>query len=262
LFQGANSRKSERTSNTAELNDFVGSTIEGHLKARVLNVNAHALNLASRDDRFRSVLNSAELVFCDGRGVIIAGRVLGFRIPEKITYADWLWDLSAYCTERRYSMYFLGGAGDTAWGAAKRLRDRYFGLDIRGCHHGFFQKQGDKNESVVSEINKACPDILVVGFGMPLQEFWIEENHHRLNCRVFLAGGACFDYVSGRSRRCPGWMSDYGMEWLFRFCLEPRRLFRRYLLGNPAFAWRVLAELIRLKLGREHGEPHRLLRDT
>jgi N-acetylglucosaminyldiphosphoundecaprenol N-acetyl-beta-D-mannosaminyltransferase len=95
---------------------------------------------------------------------------------------------------------------------------------------------------VIDLLNTTDPDILLVGFGMPAQELWIKRNHARLNARVILPCGACLDYASGRARRGPRWMTDHGLEWLARLLLEPRRLWRRYTLGNLQFARVVLAQ--------------------
>jgi N-acetylglucosaminyldiphosphoundecaprenol N-acetyl-beta-D-mannosaminyltransferase len=98
---------------------------------------------------------------------------------------------------------------------------------------------------VLQEIQAARPDILLLGLGMPLQETWLMENRHRIDAGVALTGGAVFDYVSGGLRRGPRLLTDNGLEWLARLHLEPRRLWRRYLLGNPIFLLRVLGQVFR-----------------
>ncbi len=98
---------------------------------------------------------------------------------------------------------------------------------------------------MLAEINRLEPDILVVGFGMPLQELWLKENWDRLQVHVGLTGGAVFDYISGRLRRPPQFLVDHGLEWLGRLLIDPRRLWRRYLLGIPLFTWRVIRQRLR-----------------
>ena len=127
------------------------------------------------------------------------------------------------------------------------VRDKlaaYPDLEIVGFRHGYFDHSAGspENEAVVEEINAAAPDILLVGLGMPLQERWLMENWQRLDVRVALTGGAVFDYVSGRLRRGPRLLTDNGFEWLARLLVEPRRLWRRYLIGNPLFLLRVLKQ--------------------
>ncbi len=210
----------------------------------VLNANAHCLNLCYRDPALRGFLNRADVVFCDGAGVMLAARILGRRIPARITYADWAWRLAAFAEAEGLSLYFLGARPGVADEAARRLRKRHPGLEIAGTRHGYFDRAAGSPENavVVQEINVAAPDILLVGLGMPLQERWLMENQERLNVGVALTGGAVFDYVSGGLRRGPRLLTVNGLEWMARLLVEPRRLWRRYLLGNPLFLLRVLRE--------------------
>ena len=121
---------------------------------------------------------------------------------------------------------------------------RYPGLRIAGTYHGYFDKTpgSPENEAVLQRINAARPNILILGFGMPLQERWLLENWERVDANLALTGGAVFDYLSGELRRPPRWMTEHGLEWLGRMLIEPRRLWRRYVVGNPLFLWRVLLQ--------------------
>ena len=210
----------------------------------VLNVNAHCLNLCYGDPGLRRFFNAADLVFCDGAGVGLAARVLGGRLPGRITYADWLPRLATLAEERGFSLFFVGARPGVAGEAARRLRRSHPDLKVVGVRHGYFDHRAGspENGAVVKEINAARPDVLLVGLGMPLQERWLMENRHRLDVGAALTGGAVFDYASGRLRRGPRLLTDNGFEWLARLLVEPRRLWRRYLLGNPLFLARVLAQ--------------------
>ena len=223
-----------------ELHAEIENLVRGRKRGLVLNANAHCLNLCYEDPALRGFLNSAEVVFCDGAGVMLAARILGGRIPARITYADWAWQLAAFAAARGFSLYFLGARPGVAREAARRLKERYPELEIAGVRHGYFDRS--ENEAVVEEINAAAPDILLVGLGMPLQEHWLMENRQRLDVGVALTGGAVFDYVSGRLRRGPRLLTRGGLEWLARLLAEPRRLWRRYLVGNPLFLLRVLRQ--------------------
>lgn len=229
-----------------ELHAEIRGFVEGGRRAIVLNANAHCLNLAYRDPSLRSFLNAADIVFCDGAGVRLAARLLGRRIPERITYADWTWRLAEFAAREGFSLYLLGSCPGVARAAAEKLTARYPNLKVSGAHHGYFDHSfgSSGNEEVVREINARAPDILIVGFGMPLQEYWMMENRDRLNAGVALTGGAAFDYVSGGLRRGPRLLTDNGFEWLARLLIQPRRLWRRYLIGNPLFLFRVLKQRI------------------
>lgn len=227
-----------------ELHAEIGHCIRSEEKALVLNANVHCLNLAYEDRKLRDLLNDAEIVFCDGSGVMLAARILGRRIPERITYADWMWQLAAYAASEDLSLYFLGARPGVAQKAAEELKKRHPNLRMVGVHHGYFdQTPGSaENKAILEEIDAASPDILVLGFGMPLQERWLMQNKGRINANVSLTGGAVFDYVSGELRRGPRILTDNGFEWLARLLIEPGRLWRRYMVGNPVFLLRVLRQ--------------------
>ncbi|MBX6762087.1 MAG: WecB/TagA/CpsF family glycosyltransferase [Rubrobacteraceae bacterium] len=235
-----------------ELHRRLARAVRREEHALFLNVNAHALNLLYEDEELRSFFGRAQVVFCDGAGVMLAARLLGRRIPERITYADWIWRLASLAAAEGFTLYFLGGRPGVADEAARNLRRLNPGLEVRGTHHGYFDHRAGspQNEAVIKQINAASPDILLVGMGMPLQERWLMENWERIDARVALTGGAVFDYASGRLRRGPRLLTDNGLEWLARLFIEPRRLWRRYLIGNPLFLWRVLRQ-------RSRGRPRR-----
>ena len=210
----------------------------------VLNLNVYAANLAQTDTRFRTILNRADLVFCDGFGIRLGARLLGARVPSRITYADWLWVFATFCARHGFSLFRSGARPGVAEAAARSLQNHAPDLVIAGVHHGYFDKSSDgpANKDVLEAINAASPDILLVCFGMPLQEYWLEENWGEIKAHVVLTGGAALDYISGNLQRGPWWLTDYGFEWLARLLIEPKRLWQRYLMGNPAFLFRVLRQ--------------------
>ena len=222
----------------------IGNAVREDRRVTYLHVNVHALNLACEQTWLRRYLNSVELVICDGAGVQLAARILGQSLPARITYADWIWQLAAFAEGEGFSVFLLGAEPGVAEEAAKRLSQRYANLNIVGCHHGYFDHSPEStaNHKVIEAINAVCPDILITAFGMPLQERWLLQNRTELNVRVALAGGAVLDYVSGRLARGPSWLTGYGFEWLARLLIEPRRLWRRYLIGNPLFLMRVFMQ--------------------
>lgn len=225
-----------------ELLARVAGYIDRRERAQVLCVNIYGYNLAVEQPWLVDCWNNAAINFCDGAGVILGARLHGLSIPERITYADWYWRLVAMAEDRDYSLFFLGAKPGVAERAAEVLRGLHPRLRIVGIHDGYFDMTPDsvENQALIDAINAAHPDILTVGLGMPLQERWIYDNWHRVNARVGLTGGAIFDYVSGEVQRAPRWMTDNGLEWLGRMWVEPRRLWKRYIIGNPQFMARVL----------------------
>ncbi len=243
------------------LNREIGRFVRGGKKELILNVNIHAINQALKHPFMKDLLNEAAIVFCDGYGVVLGAKILGVDIPQRITPADWLWNLSAVCEREGYSFYFLGGPEGIAAKAADKLRERYPGLRIVGVRDGYFSKQGPENEAVIRDINAVHPDILLVGFGMPLQEQWLADNWADIHAHTALPVGALFEFISGTVSRAPRWMSDNGLEWLYRYLLEPRRMFVRYIIGNPLFIGRVIKQrMVRgrssVYVNRGNGQSH------
>ena len=228
--------------------DFAIRTIHARGKARAAYVNIHAINLAQDLAWLRDFFNRSEVVYCDGFGVKWGARLLGLRIPERLSPPDWIKLLAAECARQHFSFYLLGGRPEVAEKVGMILKRQFPDLIIAGAQHGYFDKSpgSEENEMVLKAINAACPDILLVGFGMPLQERWLMENWNHLEAKVFLPVGALFDYLAGEFPRAPHWMTDHGLEWVGRLIVEPRRLWRRYLIGNPRFLWLVLKQRLGL----------------
>ena len=209
---------------------------------RVMYVNAHVVNRSRELPDLADALRSADLVYCDGYGVRLAARTLDLPVPHRMTGADWVWGLAALCEAEDRSLYLLGSDPTLARAAAERLRRWYPRLRIAGSHHGYADLGSPQNERVLEDINAAAPDIVLVGMGTPKQELWIARYADRLDADVLWSVGALFDYIAGRVPRAPRWLADNGLEWIFRLAIEPHRMWRRYLLGNPAFLWMVAEE--------------------
>ncbi|MCI5161167.1 MAG: glycosyltransferase [Candidatus Electrothrix sp. AX5] len=225
------------------LNQYISSVIERKSKKMVLNVNVHCYNMVFKNPKLRKILNTAGVVFCDGFGVALGAKISGLCMPTRFTPADSIWSLAKLAEKKGHSFYFLGAEDGIAEKAAQNMKARYPNLKIT-THHGYFDKSynSDENNKIVKKINASKANILVVGFGMPIQEEWLEENWNDLNVNIGFSAGALFDYVSGELRRGPRWMTDNGLEWLARMLIEPKRLWRRYFIGNTVFLYKVIAE--------------------
>jgi N-acetylglucosaminyldiphosphoundecaprenol N-acetyl-beta-D-mannosaminyltransferase len=220
----------------------IDNLISNKKKGMIMYVNVHTINIACTDQTHRFILNNADFVYCDGEGVRWGARILGKLLPKRMTGADWIWDLCEMCEKKNYSLYLLGGEGGVAEKAAQNLQRTFPNLEIAGTYHGYFQKYGIENDKVIASINKKSPDILLVGFGSPLQEKWVHENFEKLNSHIIWAVGAMMDFVSEKVSRGPRWMLDNGMEWLFRLIIEPGRMWKRYIIGNLVFFAKIIKE--------------------
>ncbi len=212
--------------------------------------NIHAVNLARHIRSFRDFLEKAAFVYCDGEGVRLGARILGSKLPPRVALTYWIYELCALSLQKGFTLYFLGSTEAGVQEAVNRIRHRYEGVKIAGYHHGYFRKDGPDNDAVLESIRTAHPDILFVGFGMPLQEEWIARNLDGISAGAILPCGSMIDYVAGLKRLAPAWMSSHGLEWMFRLLQEPRRLWRRYLLGIPLFFSHVLMQSLRSEDGK------------
>lgn len=223
--------------------DIMRDAIENGQRGYISYTNVHAINMAQDDPRFMRLLNhDAASTFCDGMGVHLGARLMGYKLPHRFTMPDEIDNLCAMCVEQDYSIYCIGGRDDVSARAAAILQERHPGLRVAGTHHGWFDKDpdSDENRAVIEAINAAQPDILLVAFGMPRQEYWTQDNWEALTVPTALMVGALYDYLTGDLYRAPRWVTDNGLEWLARLVMEPRRLFKRYVVGNPLFIWRIL----------------------
>jgi N-acetylglucosaminyldiphosphoundecaprenol N-acetyl-beta-D-mannosaminyltransferase len=231
--------------------DFAGilEQVQGWLagagQRTILYANAHCLNAAWDDVQLRLALNRADLVYADGVSVVWASRLLGGCRLVKMTGADWIWPFCSWAQDHAVSFYILGGRPGVGTRARAALLQRYPDLRILGCADGYFQERGEAQ--VVQEINRLHPQVLFVGMGTPKQEKWLAGWRPALQVPLCWAVGALFDYVAGDERRVPVWLYALGLEWLWRLWVNPHGKWRRYLLGNPLFVWRVLKQRFQAK---------------
>jgi N-acetylglucosaminyldiphosphoundecaprenol N-acetyl-beta-D-mannosaminyltransferase len=224
-----------------ELIQFVLEMVRSKGKVVISYVNVHAINIAYKMKLFGDYINHSQVVFCDGYGIKWVAKIINRKKLHRISPPDWFDHLAGECAENGISMFFLGTRKNIIERAVELILEKYPRLNIAGLHHGFFDKEmtSSENQAVLAMINSVQPDILVVGFGMPTQEKWILENWVNLKVRVALPVGAMFDYMAGEVQRAPRWMTNNGLEWLGRLMIEPGRLWKRYIIGNPLFLWRI-----------------------
>lgn len=207
-------------------------------KQRVYFVNAHCVNGACRDERYRQALAQGELVLADGSGVLSGARLLGLPIRHNLNGTDLGPKLCEQAAQEGRSVFLLGGEPGVAEQAAAQLVMCYPGLQIVGIQHGFFS--AEEEVGVIAQINAARPDLLFVAMGVPRQELWITQHWAELDVGTALAVGALFDFLAERFKRAPAWIRRLGLEWIVRLIQEPGRLWKRYLIGNLMFERRVL----------------------
>lgn len=200
-------------------------------------VNVNSINIALKNSQFKNTLQSANRVFADGSGIRLAASHTGERLRANLNGTDLLPHICRAAVEHNKSIYLLGSDVGIAEAAANNLRNKFVGLQVAGCHHGYFENS--ENEKIINEINESGAHICLVALGSPLQETWLLENAHKLNCSTALAVGGLLDFYSGKIPRAPSWLRELGFEWVWRLLQEPVRKFNRYVVGNPVFLIRT-----------------------
>ena len=205
---------------------------------RVYFVNAHCINIASENKNYASILKNAPFVYADGLGMSLAARIMGTRLEHNINGTDLFPLLCEKAAAAGIPMAFFGAAPGHASVCAERMEKAYPGLHVVWSHHGYVEEETE--QELIDQINRSGARILLIAKGVPKQELWIDRNASRLNVPVLMGVGALFDFYSGAVPRAPAVWRKMRMEWLFRLLMEPRRLFRRYIVGNPEFIQRAI----------------------
>ncbi len=205
----------------------------------VVNANAHLVVLSQRLEWLRELFLQANIAFCDGAGVQLAARILTRTSLHRTTPPEWIGDVLKTLGNDA-SIFWIGGRSEIVAQAAMLYQTQY-GVRTAGIQDGFFDASPNSAATLalVERIHEAAPSILLVNMGMPRQERWIMENWDRLPPCVAITAGALVDHAAGRVQRPPRWVSDFGLEWLVRLLREPRRLWRRYLIGLPVFGFYI-----------------------
>jgi N-acetylglucosaminyldiphosphoundecaprenol N-acetyl-beta-D-mannosaminyltransferase len=225
----------------ADAVDAIDRLIARQAPAYVLTPNADHVVRVQRDPSFAAIYREAALVLADGMPIVWASRLLGTPLQEKVSGSDLFPHLCARAAEKGYGVYLLGGQPGAAAVAGARLKTRHPALRIAGhcCPPLGFDQDEAASAQVVRAVVEARPHILFVALGSPKQERWIHRHLATCQVPVAIGVGASIDFAAGVVRRAPGWMQRAGLEWLWRLLVEPRRLWRRYLIEDPKFIWYV-----------------------
>ncbi|MGB5864861.1 MAG: WecB/TagA/CpsF family glycosyltransferase [Sulfitobacter sp.] len=206
-------------------------------KLRVNFMNAHCFNVMARDRQYAAAVHSADYLLPDGIGVALAAKMTGHKLTENLNGTDFIPVLLQEAALRGQSVYLFGGTAGTAERAANRLIHKIPGLRVAGVRDGYTQAQNDAE--IVADINASGADIVLVALGVPVQELWLHRNAPYINAELTMGVGAALDFFAGNVSRAPEWVRKVKCEWVWRLAMEPRRLAKRYLAGNPSFLARA-----------------------
>ena len=221
---------------------------EPHQLHHVVNTGMHGIMEAHRDPEFGTILNSADLLAPDGILAILVARFHGYRINKSDTGPELLWRFSEIAVREGYKYFFFGDTKDTLNQLSEELISAFPNLQIAGSHSPPFRiATPEEDDAIVDMINKAKPDVLWVGLGMPKQEQWIFNHRSDLKVPVVVGAGASFKFLSGTVPRAPALARNLGFEWLWRLAREPQRVWRRVVIDAPWFVVLVFLQLTGLR---------------
>lgn len=200
----------------------------------VVTPNVDHIVRLEKDEELQKVYKNASLILTDGKPLIWISEWYKTPIKEKISGSDLFPKVCELAANKNYTMYLLGAAEGVADTAAKNLMQKYKGLNIVGTYSPPFGFEKDKKEldKIKEQIQKVHPDILIVGLGCPKQEKFMYHHCKELGVPISFGLGASIDFEAGNIKRAPKWMSNHGLEWLYRFSKEPKRLFKRYFVDD------------------------------
>lgn len=219
--------------------DKILEILKGDDSRQVCFVNADCVNIAYRDAEYRAAVQSADMVFTDGAGMALAGRILGKPLRDNVNGTDMFPVLCRSLSATDYHVYLLGGKPGVAEDVSRWVDANFPGVRICGAHHGYFEQSDEPG--IINEIRDLGIDLLLVALGEPRQTLWTADHLAETRVKVALGVGGLFDFYSGAIPRAPEWLRTVWMEWAYRLAREPGRLWRRYLVGNPLFLSRLIA---------------------
>lgn len=216
-------------------------------RLRAVFANAHVVNEMAASASYRAVVTSADRIYADGSGLAVAARIAGRPLADNVNGTDLFPRLAADAEKAGVRIFLLGGAPGVAERARIKMNEFGLGDAIVGTHHGYLTSGSTEESQAIEAANASGADIVLVAMGVPLQDEWIARNEHRLSASVLCGVGGLFDFFAGSISRAPHAWRVAGLEWVWRLLQEPRRMARRYLVGNVQFLTLALNEGMRLR---------------
>jgi N-acetylglucosaminyldiphosphoundecaprenol N-acetyl-beta-D-mannosaminyltransferase len=226
----------------------IDSALTRKSKGYVCVTGVHGVMEAQQDENFRAILNHSFLNTPDGMPMVWLGRLNGASEMDRVYGPDLMLLVCELSRKKGYTHFLYGGAPGVAGELQRKLEAKFPGIKFVGTYTPPFRAlNADEETALIRTVAEKKPDIFWVGLSTPKQEKFMAQFHDKLDATLFFGVGAAFDFHAGRVRQAPRWMQRSGLEWLFRLCSEPRRLWRRYLRNNPLFLFRAFCQWTGLK---------------
>ncbi len=206
------------------------------------SANGQVLSMCALQPDVKALFEEADIIHADGEPLVHASKLLAkSRLPERVATTDLVHNAARMAEAEAVSFYFLGASQDEIERAVAKMKARYPKLIFAGYRNGYVKP--DEEDAVIEAVNAAKPDILWIGMGVPREQDFVSRNKARLTgVGVIKTSGGLFNFLSGKNKRAPQWMQDWGLEWAYRIGQEPKRLFWRYVSTNPHAAWLLLTK--------------------
>lgn len=214
---------------------ILSTWIENNEKKAIFYLNTHNIVQSLQNQSYLSALQAADIIYPDGWGPVITAQLSGIQYPERVNAADFIDKVFQNLNKQKNKIYLLGSEEKILKKSVKNISRKYRNIVIAGYYHGFFTEYQEKK--IISDIKTKRPDLTLIGMGTPKQELWVRKNWKYLPNGVYWTVGGLYHYISGRQSRAPSWLRNNGLEWLYRLLLEPRRLWKRYIIGNMIFLY-------------------------
>lgn len=212
----------------------IDSFIQQKKRSYIVAINVDVVIKIEQDAYLKRITDQADMVLVDGKPLIWISKLHKRPVKAKISGSDHVPKLCEKAAEKGYTIFIIGGKDGIAEQAKRKLEKQLSGIKIVGTYAPPYGFEKDKNEldKINQMISDVHPDLLIGCFGCPKQEKWIYENYKKYDATVSVCAGATVDFLAGNIRRAPGWMSDHGLEWFYRFTQEPKRMFKRYFVDD------------------------------
>ena len=219
---------------------LINSCIQENKTINQVSINAGKLVTMQHDKTLYEAVNRGDLINADGQSIIWASKLFNNPIPERVTGTDLMQALIKKASKERWRMFFLGAREEVVKKVVKICSEKYGNHIVAGYRNGYFKDS--EESSIVDSIAKSKADILFVGITSPRKERFIDKYKNMLNVSFSMGVGGSFDIIAGQTKRAPLWMQKIGLEWCYRLIQEPRRMWKRYLIGNVKFIFLILKQ--------------------
>ena len=221
--------------------DLVSTAIASKNQLHHVVVNAGKIVAMQKDEALRKSVNESDIINADGQAVVWAAKILGKPLKERVAGIDLFENLVHMAHEQGHSIFLLGAKEEVVTKVAQEYQEKYNPNIIAGYRNGYFTRE--QEAEIAQQIAQSGAQMLFVAITSPIKENFLYNHRKPLKEVPFIMGvGGSFDVVSGLTKRAPVWMQDAGLEWFYRFLQEPKRMWKRYLVGNSKFIWLVLKE--------------------